>query len=128
MKKSLSILLLWMSCPALAGWTGVGEHDVTTVYTDSSTIVIQGGVSTMSSLVDYKSFQRMVEVGYFSQTLRTEYDCQSQKSRGLARTLHAEHLGQGKVIHEDDTPNDWEDIVPGSRGERRSKSPTGVRA
>ncbi|MEO8163928.1 MAG: surface-adhesin E family protein [Betaproteobacteria bacterium] len=117
MKNSLVALVLWMSGPALAGWTGLGEDDASALYADPSAIVKQVGVATMSSLVDYKSFQRMVEVGYFSQTLRAEYDCQSPKSRGLARTLHSEHMGQGKVIYEDDTPHDWEDIQSGSRGE-----------
>ncbi len=114
---ALILSLLWPGSAALAGWTQVGEDDTTTLYADPATIARQDGTATMLSLLDYKTFQRMVEVGYFSQQIKAEYDCRTKKLRGLARVLHAEHMGAGKVIYEDDTPHDWESIDAGSRSD-----------
>jgi len=52
----------------------------------------------MWSLLDYKAFQRMVEVGYFSQKTHVEYDCGAKQLRGLSLSLHAQRMGEGKVI------------------------------
>lgn len=114
---ALAVTLVWPGGAALAGWIQLGEDETSVVYADRDTIVRRGGMATMMSLLNYKSFQRMVEVGYFSQKLKAEYDCQAKKRRDLARVLHAEPMGAGKVIYEDDTPHDWEEIEAGSRSE-----------
>ncbi len=71
----------------------------------------------MWSLLDYKAFQRMVEVGYFSQKSLVEYDCREKQTRGLLVSLHAEHMGEGKVIYADESPHEWEPLVPDTMGE-----------
>jgi hypothetical protein len=72
--KTLAIFLLLLSSPAWAGWKSVGEDDTVTTYADSATIARKGNTATMWSLLDYKAFHRMVEVGYFSQKAQAEYD------------------------------------------------------
>jgi hypothetical protein len=110
--KKLAIVLLLLSGPAWAEWKAVWEENNGTSYADPATIVRRGDTVTMRSLLDYKTFQRMVEVGYFSQKSLVEYDCKEGRSRGLAVSLHAEHMGEGKVIYEDASPHAWEPVSP----------------
>ena len=115
--KKLAIFLLLLSSPAWAGWKSVGEDGAGTTYVDLATIIRKGNTATMWSLFDYKDFQRMVEVGYFSQKTHAEYDCAAKQLRGLSLTLHADKMGQGKVIYEDTSPHDWEPVVPDTPSE-----------
>ncbi|MBI3527503.1 MAG: hypothetical protein HY067_05980 [Betaproteobacteria bacterium] len=115
--KKLAIVLLLLSSDAWAGWKSVGEDDTATSYADPATIVRKGNTATMWSLLDYKAFQRMVEVGYFSQKAQVEYDCAEPRSRGLSLSLHAEKMGEGKVIYEDASPHEWEAVDAGTMSE-----------
>ncbi len=109
--KRLVAVLLFVIPPVWAGWTSVGENDVGTVYADRDTIVRNGNTARMWSLLDYRAFQRMVEAGYFSQKTQTEYDCAERRFRGLSLSLHAEHMGEGKVIYTDESPREWEPLA-----------------
>lgn len=115
--KKVAIFLLLLSSPAWAGWKSVGEDDTATSYADPATIVRSGNTVKMWSLLDYKAFQRMVEVGYFSQKAHVEYDCADKRLRGLSVSLHAEKMGEGKVIYEDTSPHEWEEVSAGSMTE-----------
>jgi hypothetical protein len=115
--KKFAILLLLLSSPALAAWKSVGEDAAGTSYADPATIVRKGNTATMWSLINYRDFQRMVEVGYFSQKTHTEYDCAAKQLRGLSLALHADRMGEGKVIYEDTSEHDWEPVVPDTLGE-----------
>jgi hypothetical protein len=110
--KKLAIFLLLLSSSAWAGWKSVGEDDTATSYADPASIVRHGNTAKMWSLLDYKAFQRMVEVGYFSQKAQVEYDCAEPRPRGLSLSLHAEKMGEGKVIYEDTSPHEWEPVTP----------------
>jgi hypothetical protein len=109
--KKLAFFLLLLSSPAWAGWKSVGERDTATTYADTASIVRKGNTATMWILIDYKAFQRMVEVGYFSHKTEVEYDCFEPQSRGLSLFLHAEKMGGGKVIYEDTSPHEWEPVT-----------------
>jgi hypothetical protein len=115
--KKTAIFLLLISSPAWAGWKSIGEDDTGTSYADPATIVKSGTTAKMWSMFDYKAFQRMVEVGYFSQKAQVEYDCKDKQVRGLTLSLHAEHMGEGKVIYADETPHDWEAVEAGTLNE-----------
>lgn len=115
--KKLAAFLLLLSSPAWAGWKNVGEDSAGTSYADPATIVRKGHTATMWSLLDYKDFQRMVEVGYFSQKAQVEYDCAEKQLRGLSLSLHAGKMGEGKVIYEDTSPHDWEPVSPDTTNE-----------
>ena len=113
MKKFVFVLLL-LSTPVWAAWTSVTENDAGTLYADPDTIVRNGNTARMWSLLDYKDFQRMVEVGYFSQKMQAEYDCAERRSRGLNLSLRSGHMGEGAVIYSDDSPRDWEPVAAGT--------------
>ena len=108
--KKLAIFLLLVSSASWAGWKSVGEDNAAASYADPATIVRSGNTVKLWSLLDYKTFQRMVEVGYFSQKALVEYDCAEGKTRTLSLSLHAEHMGEGKVIYEDTSPHEWEPV------------------
>jgi hypothetical protein len=112
--KKLAIALLLFTSPAWAAWKHVAEADNGTSYADPASVSRQAGTATMWLMFDYKDFQRMVEVGYFSQKRQAEYDCKQTKYRVLTLSLHAEHMGLGKVIYADESPHDWEDLAAGS--------------
>ena len=114
---SLAIGLVLAANPAWAGWKSVATDEIATSYADSATIVRDGDTARMWSLVDYKAFQRMVEVGYFSQKAHIEYDCVNRRFRGLGMFLHADRMGEGKVIYEDDSTHEWEEIAPNAPNE-----------
>ena len=115
--KKLVIILLLLSSSAWAGWRSIGENATGTSYANPDTITRKGNTAQMWSLLDYKDFQRMVEVGYFSQKAQAEYDCKDRKSRGLTLSLHAGHMGEGKVIYADESPHEWEAVAAGSLNE-----------
>lgn len=121
MKKLAVFVVLLMSSPAWAAWMSVGEDNAAVTYADPASIVRQGNSATMWSLLDYKAFRRMVEVGYFSQKSQVEYDCAEPRSRGLSLSLHSEKMGEGKVIYEDTSPHDWERIAPDTIGDALRK-------
>ena len=110
--KKFAILLLCLSGTAWAGWKSVAEDDTAITYADPAAMVRTGNTATMWSLLDYNAFQRMVEVGYFSQKAQVEYDCAEPRLRVLSLALHAEKMGQGKMIYEDTSPHEWEAVAP----------------
>ena len=112
--KKLIIVLLVFSGSAWAGWKSIGEDSAGTFYADADSIARNGSIATMNSVLDYKSFQRMVEVGYFSQRTRVEYDCAERRFRRLDVSLHAEPMGAGKIIYSDDSIQAWEPVVAGT--------------
>lgn len=115
--KKLAIILLLLSSSAWAGWKSIGEDDTRTSYADRDRIIRNGNTAKMWTLLDYNAFQRMVEVGYFSQKVQAEYDCKEKKFRGLTLSLHAEHMGEGKIIYADESPHDWEAVDAGTMNE-----------
>jgi Surface-adhesin protein E len=112
--KKFMFVLLCLSIPAWADWKSVGENDAGTFYADPDTIVRDGSTARMWSVLDYKDFQRMVEVGYFSQKTQTEFDCAERRFRGLNLSFRAGHMGEGEVIYSDDSPHDWEPVAAGT--------------
>ena len=96
--KKLAIFLLLISSPAWAGWKSIGEDAAGTSYADTATIVKSGTTAKIWSMLDYKAFQRMVEVGYFSQKTQVEYDCKDKMAIHLApQSLGSGAAGAGLV-------------------------------
>jgi hypothetical protein len=115
--RNLAFLLILLSGPASAAWKSVAEDNEGVTYVDPAGVVKNGTTARMWSVLDYKSFQRMVEVGYFSQKAEIEFDCAERKFRGLRVALHAEHMGEGKAIYTDETQHEWEAVSPGGLSE-----------
>jgi hypothetical protein len=116
--QRLAVLLLLCAAPAWAGWKAVDENAAGITYADTAAIEHAGDTARMWSLLDYASFQRMVEVGYFSQKTQTEFDCAQRRSRVLALSLRDGHMGEGKAIYADDTAHEWEAVETGSVTEK----------
>lgn len=106
--------LLCLAAPAFAAWTGVGEEPRGATYADPATVQKSGSTAKMWSILDHRTFQRMVEVGYYSQKSLVEYDCADKRLRSLHVALHAERMGAGAVIYEDDSTREWESVSPDS--------------
>jgi hypothetical protein len=107
--EAMAACLLLLTGTAWGDWQRVGEDNLGVVYADTD-VVKNGNIAKMWSLLDYKDYQRMVEVGYFSQKAQVEYDCAERKSRGLSVALHADHMGAGKIIYTDESPREWEPV------------------
>jgi hypothetical protein len=120
--RKLALLLLLASGAAAAGWTQVSADTATTTYADPATMQKSGNTAKMWSLVDFKEFQRMVEVGYFSQKFQVEYDCTEKRLRRLVQSYHAANMGEGKVVYSDDTAQEWETVQPASMNETLLKA------
>jgi hypothetical protein len=114
----LGLLLLFWMTPVLAAWQTVDASGNGTTYADPGTIARSGNSARMWWLLDYASFQRMVEVGYFSHKAQSEFDCAQRRTRVLELTLRAEHMGEGKSVYSDETPHDWEAVAAGSATEK----------
>lgn len=110
--KNLSLLLLLASQLAFAGWSKVASDATTTTYADRDDLQKAGGTVKMWSLVNHKDFQRMVEVGYYSQKARMEYDCQGKRMRSLAQSFHAGAMGEGNVVYSDESLQGWRSAGP----------------
>jgi hypothetical protein len=117
MRTAAVLVFVLVAVPAWAAWSKVAEDERTVTFADAASVQRSGGLATMSSLVDYKAFQRMVEVGYFSQKAEAEYDCRQKQVRSLNVFLHEERMGAGKVIYEDTSPHDWEPVQPDTPAE-----------
>lgn len=119
--KLVSTSLLVATSALAASWTGVGEDASGTYFADATAIEKSGTTAKMWSILDYKGFQRMVEVGYWSQKSQVEYDCAAPRMRGLSVALLSEKMGGGKPVYEDHSAHDWEDIAAGSMSEALRK-------
>jgi len=102
----------------------VGEANVSVA--DANVAAQQANIRRLNQLKDFAKVtapfagtitQRMVEVGYFSQKVRAQYDCTDRRVRRLSVWLHAGHMGEGKVIYADDTPHEWEAVEVGTLNE-----------
>lgn len=122
MIRRITLVLLLAASPAWAGWKSLAQEGAATAYADADSIARSGNIAAMSWLTDFNDFQRMVEVGYFSRLVRAEYDCKERKVRNLSVSLHAQHMGEGKVIYANDSPEDWQAIEPGSLQEQLWKT------
>jgi hypothetical protein len=111
-------LLLLAAGRACAAWQPVDQNAASTTYADSATMTRNGDLSQMWWLVDYSSFQRMVEVGYYSQKTHSEFDCSQRRTRTLTLSLRKEHMGEGEAIYTDDSPHEWEAVDADSVGEK----------
>ena len=105
--------LILLSCapwPAQANWVGVAENDKIRVYASRATLVRQGNLVRMWSLLDYDAAQESEQGTFRSAQTQDEYDCAVRRSRLLIVTRHEGRMGGGKVVHTDRTAGEWEDL------------------
>jgi len=115
MKPLALVLLLLCSTSTWAGWNGIGSTSNADVYVDSTMAREQDTVVKMSSLLDFKTIQQVVEGTYLSQVAEQEYDCEAYTYRTVSASIHSDHMGAGRVIFSSDEPDAaWEPLAPES--------------
>jgi hypothetical protein len=116
MRKVIVMLLLVVSGKAIAEeWVAVNHNKYATGYANPATIVKDGNIAKMWTLVDCKTTTFFSGGSPFmSIKSQEEFDCKERKLRTLVYTLHAVKMGEGEVIFRDSNPRKWEPILPGS--------------
>jgi hypothetical protein len=114
MRKMILILLLAVvSSNAMAEWVAVNRNKYATGYADPATIVKDGNIATMWSLVDCKTITRFIGGSPFmSIKSQEEFDCKEKKLRTLVYTLHSGRMGEGEVVFSDSNPSKWASALP----------------
>lgn len=106
---------LWKKlCTPDAGWSRVGESEKMLVYANPYTARKKGGKVKMWELFDFKSVQQREGKKYLSIRHQAEYDCKEKLYRTLEVAYHAENMGKGKEVSDDDRTKKWEAVAEGS--------------
>lgn len=116
-KAAFWILLVVVSSNAQAEeWVAVNRNEYATGYAYPATLIKQGNLARMWSLVDCKTISNFIGgPPFMSIKSHEEFDCQTKKLRTLAYSLHSEKMGGGEVVLSDTTPGQWEPVLPGSQ-------------
>jgi hypothetical protein len=112
-KILLLLLLAVVSSSAMAGWVAVNHNKYATGYANPATIVKDGNIVKMWTLVDCKTMT-LFNGGspFMSIKIQEEFDCKEKKLRTLVYTLHSVKMGEGDVIFSDSNPSKWEPVIP----------------
>lgn len=116
MRKAVLMLLLVVSGKAIAEeWVAVNHNKYATGYANPATIVKDGNIARMWSLVDCKAISHFMG-GYPFMSIKSheEFDCKEKKLRTLFYSLHPGKMGEGKIIFSDSNPSEWSPVLPGS--------------
>ena len=112
------LLLAAMSIGAMAEWEQIDENATFAAYVDPFTIRLNGSMSKMWSMNDYKKQQGKSSVKYRSMKILYEYDCAGERSRMLTMSSYLGQMGGGQFVGSLDSPLEWGHVVPGTVGER----------
>jgi hypothetical protein len=94
----------------------IEDDEVTqTVYVDQTTIHKNGNNVKMWFLFDYKKAQELAYLPlYMSIKRQNEFNCKEEQIKNLYESYHAKNMGGGKVIYNDNTPDNWSTVSPDS--------------
>jgi hypothetical protein len=111
----LILLLAVVSSNAMAEWVAVNHNKYATGYADPATIVKDGNIAKMWSMVVQKRITYFIG-GYAFKSIKSqeEFDCKVKKMRTLVYSLHPGKMGEGKAIFSDSNPGKWEPVQPDS--------------
>lgn len=108
--------VLWKRvCTPESGWIKVGESDQMTVYANPFTLRKKGSRVRMWELFNFRSprlhnnWQKYLSVRH-----QAEYDCKEMQYRTLEVEYHADNMGKGEEIFNDDKAKKWEAVQAGS--------------
>jgi hypothetical protein len=119
-RKTILLLLAFVSSNAVAGWVEVYSYGTHTAYADAASIHRAGNRVKMWALLDFKTIQQESTDpgnGYLSEIAQFEYNCKEQRARRFYYSWHSRHMGRGKVVSSDSDPSKWEPVLPGSENE-----------
>lgn len=117
-KYLFPLILALFSANAFAAWQSIGESETETAYVDTANIKHLGhGRVKMWGLFDLKAPHAFGDMTFLSMKIEREYACLSKKSRIIAKSAYAEHMGQGELIYSSNTPDKWDEVQPDSAEE-----------
>ncbi len=115
----LMLMLTFVSSNAMAEWVAVNHNEYATGYANPASIVKDGNIVKMWSLVDCKALTHFIGGSPFmSIKSQEEFDCKEKELRTLVYSLHSGKMGEGEVIFVDSNPSKWEPVLPDSEMER----------
>lgn len=108
--KTLLLLSLLAVGSASAEWVVVAESDSSTFYIDPSTVRKEG---TLRKTWEVDNFKQREADGSMSSRMRIEYDCQGERTRGLALSKHSEPMAKGNtIVSYGEDRRGWREIPP----------------
>lgn len=114
-------LMILVDGPVSAEWVALDarhqSHPLQTAYIDSSTILKEGHLVTLSAMIDWKWMQgNRSPTRFFSTKITKQVDCAEKQVRTLAATDYYGHMGTGEVIGGGVPASEghWVDIEPGT--------------
>ena len=114
MRKAILILLLAVaSSDALAAWVEVSRYKSTTTHVNPATMHKAGDIVEMWNLFDFKTARNdyfSPSEPLFSQRVRAEYDCKTERTRILAITGHSGNMGTGDAVYSVFDIGEWEPV------------------
>lgn len=118
LKLILAVLLSVASISASADWQSIYSDDNFSIYADSSTIIRNGDLATMWTLLDFKAGDTTPVANQSqSEKTRKEFDCRKRKFRQLQTALYSGHMGAGTTLNSNDRVADWMKFQNGSLNE-----------
>lgn len=122
-----TFLLVFHSCVS-ADWVKVDSlnNDMIIIYVDTSTIqgtgrhcwqdgrreICRQNRSKMRVLYDFKNFQKLSGIKYFSRKTQVEYNCMTEQSRTLEINDYSSSMGNGKLVNSNAKVAEWKSIIP----------------
>src|SRR5215510_11290841 len=115
----LIALLVLSSGLANTEWVKVGGNDQIgmTTYVDPATIRRKGDLVMMWQLNDFKTVQTVEDHSFLSTKKQREFNCAGERTRILAATQFSGNMGNGQVVWNNSTEQNWEPVVPESIGQ-----------
>ena len=110
-------MLTLISYSAVAEWAEFIDNndEALIIYVDSATIRKNGNNVNMWILSDYKRAQELAYLPlYLSIKKQAEFNCKEKQIKKLYVSYHAEHMGGGKLIYSDNSPDNWSAVSPDS--------------
>ncbi len=114
--QSRKLLTQSSNTPPWAEWVEVDNNDSFIAYADPNTIRKNRSMVEMWTLTDHVNAQvnKLSGKTYFSVKMQYKYDCQGERSRILAYSIHSGKMGGGDVIYRENTPLPWMSVPPAS--------------
>lgn len=120
-QKAFLGLLLVISSSAFAGWVSIDSNEKQKSYADPSSTrkIERDDWAIMWSMIDLKEANKLSDgKPFLSWKAEYEFDCKAKKSRMLAATMYAEHMGAGEITNSLDFESpQWEAIPPDTNGD-----------
>jgi hypothetical protein len=117
MAMLLGVVPALMQSSASAGWVAVNDTGRFIAFADPATISKTGDTVKMWDLLEYRQVREVEGYRYSSQRSESEYDCKKALTRPLVMFLHIGMMGSGATVFDSNTPDDWQQVAPGSVNE-----------